>query len=65
VFRQSGTPEEYVWLVKKDSVLMQQIRRIDTRGEQLIVDSLSDGDTVVIKGKSKLENGRKIQITQQ
>ncbi|MFO7880059.1 MAG: efflux RND transporter periplasmic adaptor subunit [Bacteroidota bacterium] len=65
VFRQSGTPEEYVWLVKKDSVQMQQIRRIDTRGEQLIVDSLSDGDTVVIKGKSKLENGSKIQITQQ
>ncbi|MFP4664921.1 MAG: efflux RND transporter periplasmic adaptor subunit [Bacteroidales bacterium] len=65
VFRQSGTPEEYVWLVKKDSVIRQQIRRIDTRGERIIVDSVADGDTVVVKGKNKLENGRKIKITQQ
>jgi len=65
VFRQSGTPEEYVWLVKKDSVIRQQIRRIGTRGERIIVDSVADGDTVVVKGKSKLENGCKIKITQQ
>lgn len=63
IVRQSGTPEEYVYIVEKDSVIRkQQINRIANKGERVIVDSVNAGDTVVIKGKNELKNGSIVKI---
>lgn len=63
IVRQSGTPEEYVFIVEKDSIIRrQQIRRIANRDERVIVDSVNAGDTLVVKGKNELKNGSIVEI---
>ncbi len=64
ITRQQGTPDEHVFVVRKDSVVKQYINRIDTKGTMVSVDSIRAGDTVVTKGKNKLSNGSKITINE-
>ncbi|MEA1874279.1 MAG: efflux RND transporter periplasmic adaptor subunit [Bacteroidota bacterium] len=64
IIRQPGTSEDFVYRIKNDTAKKVLIRRIQTIGEQVLVDSLSVGDTLVTKGKNNLIHGTHVKIKQ-
>lgn len=62
IIRQAGTSEDFVYRIEDDTAKKTIIRRVQTRGEWVLVDSLSQGDIVATKGKNNLHHGVRVQI---
>jgi membrane fusion protein, multidrug efflux system len=65
IYRQAGTADDYVFVVKPDSTVDKvKTERIVTIGDSVVVNNLSENETIVTNGKNKLMNGTKIRVNQ-
>lgn len=62
IYRQPGTPEDYVYVIKNDTAYRTRITRIKTEGEFVCVDGINSGDIVALEGKNKLNDGSLVKI---
>jgi membrane fusion protein (multidrug efflux system) len=62
VFRQPGTPEDFVFVEKDNIVERRHVEKIKTQGEYVCVKGLELGEVVVVEGKNKLVNGDTVKI---
>ncbi|HXK80652.1 MAG TPA: efflux RND transporter periplasmic adaptor subunit [Bacteroidales bacterium] len=63
IYRQPGTPEDYVFKISNNTAHRTRINRLKTIGSWVAVDSVKIGDTIATHGKNRLVNGSKIKIT--
>lgn len=64
IIRQPGTSEDFVYRIENDTAKKVVIRRIQTMGERVLVDSISAGDTLITKGKNNVVHGSLVNIKQ-
>lgn len=62
IYRQPGTPEDFVFVIKGGIARKVRINKIKSEGEYVIVEGIRAGDTVALEGKNKLVDGSKIKI---
>ena len=63
VVKQTGSGNKYVYVLKGNTVSFRQVhlgQRLDTAYE--LLDGISDGDTVVITGQSRLADGVQVDV---
>ncbi|MDD2387103.1 MAG: efflux RND transporter periplasmic adaptor subunit [Bacteroidales bacterium] len=62
VFRQPGTPEDYVYIVENDTAYRTRITKIKTEGEYVCVEGVKQESVVVLEGKNKLRDKSLVNI---
>lgn len=62
IYRQPGTPEDYVFKIIDNTAYRVRINRLKTIGSWVAVDSVKAGDTVATNGKNRLIDGSRINI---
>lgn len=62
IYRQPGTPEDFVFVIKNGVAKKVRIDKIKSEGEYVIVEGINAGDTVALEGKNKLVEGSKVKI---
>ncbi len=62
IYRQPGTPEDYVFVIKNDTAYKTRISRIKSDGEFVCVSGIENGVTVAVEGKNKLNDGTFVKV---
>ncbi|MDD4150672.1 MAG: efflux RND transporter periplasmic adaptor subunit [Bacteroidales bacterium] len=62
IFRQPGTPEDYVYIVENDTAYRTRINKIKTEGEYVCVEGINKGSVVVLEGKNKLRDKSLVDV---
>ena len=62
IYRQPGTPDDYVFVVENSKVKRQKIERLYTDGDMVGVKGINAGEVVVTSGKDKLIDGSLVDI---
>jgi len=62
IYRQPGTPEDYVYKITSDTAQRIRINRLKNLNAWVAVDSINEGDTVATQGKNRLVSGMQVKI---
>ena len=62
IFRQPGTPEDYLYVIENDTAYRTRINKIKTEGEFVCVEGVEPGSVVVLEGKNKLKDKSLVNV---
>ncbi|HOE04309.1 MAG TPA: efflux RND transporter periplasmic adaptor subunit [Bacteroidales bacterium] len=62
IYRQPGTPEDFVFVVTGGVVTRKPVKRLKTIDKWIAVDGIASGDTVVTQGKNKVKSGDRVNL---
>jgi len=62
IYRQPGTPDDFVYTVENGIVSRRKIQRIKTIDNAIVVSGIEAGDTVVTQGKNRLRHGDAVKL---
>lgn len=62
IYRQPGTPDDFVFIVNGDKVTRQKVEKIFSDAEWVGLSGINAGATVVTSGKEKLSEGSVIEV---
>ena len=63
VYRQQGTGEEYLFIVEKDNIVTRRrVTRSESISDLVHIPQISAGETIVVDGKNKLNEGSTVEI---
>lgn len=62
VYRQPGTPDDFIFVIKNNKASKIKIKKIKSEGEYVVVEGINPGDTVALEGKNRLVDGSKVRI---
>ena len=62
IYRQPGTGNDYIFMVKGNSVTKIPVKRLYTVEELVAVDGIKPNETIVVAGKNKLRDGMEVEI---
>ena len=63
IFRQEGTGNDFVFIVREGKAVRKPIKKLYNRGEMVAVEGISANRQVVVHGKNKLNDGDPVQVT--
>lgn len=63
IYRQPGTGNDYLFVVKSGGqVARQPIERLDTHENRVAIEGVEAGETIVVEGKSGLQSGSLVRV---
>lgn len=63
IYRQPGTSEDYVYMVKDEVVSRVRIKQLETLGDFVAVSGINAGVDIVLEGKNRVNNGLKVKVS--